>query len=107
MDFLTILGSLLLLFLTYKYFLQPAFLSPLSRIPGAHFTSHFSTAWILWQRYRGRENRAIHDAHKRLGPIVRLGSTELSVNSLDALKAIYSDDFDKDEFYSRAFDNYG
>jgi unspecific monooxygenase len=42
-----------------------------------------------------------------LGPIVRLGATELSVNSVDALKTVYSDDLDKDVFYSRAFDNYG
>ncbi len=107
MESLLILGSLLLLFLTFKYLVQPAFLSPLSRIPCAHFTSCFSNGWILWQRYSCRENRAIHDAHQRLGPIVRLGATELSVNSVDALKTVYSDDLDKDVFYSRAFDNYG
>jgi hypothetical protein len=48
----------------------------------------------------------IHDVHKRLGPIVRLDSTELSVNSLDSLKVVYNG-FDRDEFYRRAFDNYG
>jgi unspecific monooxygenase len=35
-----------------------------------------------------------------------LGPAELSVNSIDALKVIYSDMFDRDEFYT-VFSNYG
>jgi len=105
MGLLLISGSVLLLFLSYKLVIQPL-LSPLSRIPNAHFTSHLSNGWIIWQRYQGRENRAIHDAHQRLGPIVRLGPRALSVNTADDLKVIYSDRFDKDEFYA-AFANYG
>ncbi|PMD29966.1 putative cytochrome P450 [Hyaloscypha variabilis F] len=101
-----IFGSVLLLFLSYKFVILPLFFSPLSTIPKAHFTSHLSNGWIILQRYRGRENRAIHNAHQRLGPIVRLGPKALSVNSADALKVIYSDRFDKDEFYA-AFANYG
>jgi hypothetical protein len=106
MAFLLIFGSVLLLFLSYKIVIQPLFFDPLSRIPNAHVTSPFSRGWILWQRYKARENRAIHDAHRRLGPVVRLGPTELSVNSPDALKVIYSDTFDRDAFYT-AFTNYG
>jgi hypothetical protein len=94
-------------FLIYKYILHPAFLSPLSKIPSAHFTSPFSNGWIQWQRLCGRENRAIHNAHQNLGPVVRLGKTELSVNSVEGIKLVYSDGFDKHEWYSRAFDNYG
>ncbi|KAE9371836.1 cytochrome P450 [Stipitochalara longipes BDJ] len=105
MGLLLISGSVLLLFLSYKFVIHPLFFSPLSRIPSAHFTSDLSNGWIIWQRYRGRENRAIHDAHQRLGPIVRLGPRALSVNSADALKVIYSDRFYKDEFYA-AFANY-
>jgi unspecific monooxygenase len=55
----------------------------------------------------GRENQTIHDVHTRLGPIVRLGITEISVNSVEALRTVYSNRLDKHEFYSRAFDNYG
>ena len=104
---LEIVASVLLLLILYKYLIQPAFLSPLSRIPNAHFTSSFSDGWIKWQRFNGKENRAIHDAHQRLGPIVRLGSSEISVNSVEGLKAVYSDGFDKHEWYGRAFSNYG
>ena len=107
MAFLLIFVSVLMLVISYKYFIQPSFLSPLSRIPSAHSTSPFSNVWILWQRYHRRENRTIHDAHMRLGPIVRLGPTELHVNSVEALKVVYSDAFDKTDFYSRTFENYG
>jgi unspecific monooxygenase len=99
-------GYVLLLFLSYKFVILPLFFSPLSTIPKAHFTSHLSNGWIILQRYCGRENKAIYNAHQRLGPIVRIGPKALSVNSADALKVIYSDRFDKDEFYT-AFANYG
>lgn len=36
---------------------------------------------MTWQRYRGQPNKAICDAHTRLGPVVRLELTEISVNS--------------------------
>lgn len=55
----------------------------------------------------GREIVAIHEAHTPLGPVVRLGVTEISVNSAEALRTVYSNRLDKHEFYSRAFDNYG
>jgi hypothetical protein len=103
----TVVGYMLFLLILYKYFVYPAFLSGLSKIPNAHFTSPFSNIWIQWQRFHGKENRAIHDAHQRLGPIVRLGSTEISVNSVEGVRLVYSDGFDKHEWYSRAFENYG
>jgi hypothetical protein len=106
MAILLLFESVLLLSLAYIFVIRPIFFSPLSRIPSAHFTSHFLNGWIIWQRYLGRETKAIHDAHRRLGPIVRLGPRELSVNSADALRVIYSDRFDKDAFY-HAFANYG
>lgn len=97
----------LLSLLLYRYCIYPAFFSPLSKIPNAHFTSPFSNAWILWQRYRGRQNRVIHDAHIRLGPVVRLGLTELSVNSPKYVRTVYGDGCDRHEWYSRKFEKYG
>jgi hypothetical protein len=101
-----ILGWITSLFFCYKFFILPV-LSPLSKIPNAHFTTPFSNAWILWQRYCSTETRAIHDSHRRLGPIVRLGPTEVSVNSLEGIRAIYGDNLDKHEWYCGAFENYG
>jgi hypothetical protein len=102
---IVVLGFVLLSYLSYKFFIYPAFLSPLAAIPNAHFTSSFSNGWMIWQRYRGQPNRAIHDAHTRLGPVVRLGLTEISVNSVEGLNVVYNGSFEKDKFYI-AFANY-
>ena len=99
-----VLVSLLLL---YKFVLHPVLFSPLSSLPNAHFTCSFSNLWIAWQRYQGRGNRVIHVAHARFGPVVRLGRTEISVNSANAVKESYSNALEKDEWYARAFENYG
>jgi hypothetical protein len=99
MLFIVVLGFVVLSYLSYKFFIYPAFLSPLAAIPNAHFTSSFSNGWMIWQRYRGHPNRAIHDAHTRLGPVVRLGLTEISVNSVEGLNLVYSGNFEKDKFY--------
>ncbi|KAI0002623.1 cytochrome P450 3A12 [Xylariaceae sp. FL0662B] len=90
----------------YRYVLYPVFLSPLSKIPEAHWSCSFSPAWVLWTRFTSRENRTLYAAHRRHGPIVRLGPNELSVNNIEAVKTIYQGGFDKHEWYS-LFDNYG
>lgn len=61
-----------LTFVIYKFVIFPAFVSPLSRIPNAHPSAPFSSLWILWVRYQGRENRTVHSTHDRLGSVVRL-----------------------------------
>jgi hypothetical protein len=99
MLFIVALGFVFLLYLSYRFFIYPAFLSPLSAIPNAHFTSSFSNGWMIWQRYSGQANKAIHNAHKRLGPVVRLGLTEISVNSVEGLNVVYNGNFEKDKFY--------
>ncbi|MCJ1433063.1 hypothetical protein MMC27_002422 [Xylographa pallens] len=97
----------LLCLLIYRYLIQP-FSSPLSRIPAAHFSAPFSPLWILLIRRRGLENRTLLACHERLGPIIRLGPGELSVNCVDGgIRAIYSGGFEKHEWYSNVYDNYG
>lgn len=109
MGFIPVTLSLcLLVFLFYRYFLFPVFLSPLSKIPNAHLSSSFSPLWILSKRYIGRENRAIHAAHRNHGPIVRLGPNELSVNCVDGgMRTIYGGGFEKSDWYTNLFVNYG
>ncbi|OTA54176.1 cytochrome P450 [Hypoxylon sp. EC38] len=92
--------------LTYQFILYPAIFSPLSKVPKAHWSCSISPAWILWARFKSRENRTLHAAHQQHGPIVRIGPNELSVNSVDAVKTIYQGGFDKHQWYS-LFDNYG
>jgi hypothetical protein len=100
-------GAILLaLAVVYRYIIYPAVISPLARVPNAHWSAPFSNLWILWIRYKSRENRTVYTSHKALGPVVRLGPTELSVNDVNGLRTIYAGGFEKGEWYS-IFDNYG
>ena len=97
----------LLLVLFYKYIITPIVVSPLSKIPNAHFTSPILPLWMSWKRRAGTENRTIFSLHQRLGPVVRLGPDEISVNSPGGLRTIYLGGFEKDKWYRKAFLNYG
>ncbi len=84
--------------------LQTSYFSPLASLPNAHATAPFSRLWLLAMKYRGRENRARFDAHKRLGKFVRIGPREVSVDCIeDGVKVVYRGEFEKDEWYARAF----
>ena len=79
----------------------------MSRIPSAHPTASISSFWILWIRHEFRENRTLEAAHARLGPVVRLGPNEISVNCVDGgLRTIYAGGFEKHQWYANLFDNY-
>jgi cytochrome P450 len=94
----TLISTILLL---YRYVIYPAFVSPLSKIPAAHFTAPVSSVWIRSKRRNGKTGiQSIFAAHKRLGPIVQLSPNELSVASLDGLRQIYTGAFEKTAWYS-------
>ncbi|KLU87859.1 cytochrome P450 3A12 [Magnaporthiopsis poae ATCC 64411] len=101
-----LVGSILLLYLIYRFLVYPAVLSPLSRIPNAHWLAPISLFWILLVRFQRRENRTLRRAHQRLGPFVRVGPNEISIDDVEAVKAVYQGGFDKTSWYS-IFDNYG
>ncbi|KAK4189393.1 putative cytochrome P450 E-class, group IV [Podospora australis] len=96
----------LLTFLTYRYIFYPVFLSSLARIPNAHWSAPLSSLWILNTRFSRRENRTLAEAHRLLGPIVRVGPDELSISDLGSLRTVYQGGFEKPAWYS-VFDNYG
>ncbi|CAI7586320.1 hypothetical protein PCG10_002050 [Penicillium crustosum] len=93
-------------YLIYHHVINPYFLSPLSSIPNAHFTSPLSSRWIDRKRSTGTEVLAIYALHQKHGPIVRLGPKELSVNSLHGLRVIYTGAFEKHAFYNDVFVNF-
>ena len=99
-------AAALLMLAVFQFVAYPALLSPLSRIPNAHWSSPFSSAWILFIRFKQRENSTLLAAHQRLGPIVRVGPNDVSVNDIDFVRTIYGGGFEKGEWYS-VFDNYG
>ncbi|GJD00815.1 Cytochrome P450 [Colletotrichum higginsianum IMI 349063] len=92
--------------LLYQFILYPLFLSPLSKLAAPHWSCHISPLWILYTRKTNCQNGTLHQAHLRLGPVVRIAPNELSVDGYDALKTVYQGGFEKDEWYS-IFDNYG
>ena len=93
-------------FILYKYLIFPLWISPLSKIPRAHFSCAFSPFWILWQRFKEEEVHVIYEAHQKHGPFVRLGPSEVSVNCVDGgLRTVYTGNFEKPGWYN-AFANY-
>lgn len=105
----TVLAAVaVVLLLVYRGVIIPVFLSPLSRIPNAHWSAPVSPVWILWKRYKGLNNRTIHEAHERLGPVVRLAPSEVSINCVEGgIKSVYTGGFEKHEWYPRVFGSYG
>lgn len=102
-----ILGiSILLILFIYKYIIYPSLVSPLAKIPNAHWSAPFSQFWILYIRWSAYENRTVHAAHELLGAVVRLGPGEISINEVNGVRTVYAGGFEKGEWYS-IFDNYG
>ena len=89
-------------FLSYRYLIYPAFLSPLSKIPCAHFSTRISPVWIQWLRYHGRENNAVWAAHQKHGPVVLLAPDEISVNCVEnGTRTVYGKAFDKPDYWGQ------
>ncbi|TGO69106.1 hypothetical protein BOTNAR_0015g00200 [Botryotinia narcissicola] len=79
----------LLIGLIWRFIIYPAFISPLAKVPNAHWSSPLSPTWILFQRLRCRENRTIHELHRQLGPLIRLGPNELYNNDVEGIRTVY------------------
>ncbi|OQV02463.1 hypothetical protein CLAIMM_07659 [Cladophialophora immunda] len=73
----------------------------LRRFP-APSTAGFSLLWSIYHSLGRKRFVAVHEAHKRLGPIVRLGPRHLSFSDPQAYKKIYghSAPVIKDELYA-------
>jgi hypothetical protein len=98
----------LLCYAVYQYIIHPVFLSPLSKIPNAHFTAPVSPLWILWKRKKAIENRTLLEAHEKYGPVLRVGPSDISINCVDGgLRTVYAGGFEKHDWYPRIFQNYG
>lgn len=100
-------AAVLLALLLYQFVIYPTFLSPLSKIPNAHFTAPITSLWIRYLRRNGQiGTRQLLAAHNRHGPIVRISPNELSVASLDGLRQIYTNGMEKAPWYAEEFQNY-
>lgn len=88
----------------YKFYFQPVYFTPLSKVPSAHWICSFSQAWLLWQKWTKQENAKVYDAHMKHGTAVRLSPNLISINTFDdGLKTIYQGGFPKPDFYWHGF----
>lgn len=87
--------------------LEPLLLSPLARIPGPKLFA--LTKWRLaYEDWKGTRTQKIDELHRQYGTAVRIGPSEVSFNSLSALRTIYGPGsrYGRTQFY-RMFDVYG
>ncbi|KAK3312004.1 cytochrome P450 [Apodospora peruviana] len=103
---LLLVAATVVLSVLYRFILYPAFLSPLAKVPAARWHARISPLYSYYIKYANIENREVHKLHSRYGPVVRLAPNELSVNCLDGLKAIYTADFPKTDWYHNRFCNF-
>ena len=91
----------------YKLVVYPIYLSPLSNIPNAHFSSPITSIWIQWKRLSGHETKTVDKTFRSKGPVVRLGPNDLAINMMDGgVKVVYGGGFEKTDWYS-FWRNYG
>lgn len=92
----------------YRFFIFPIFLSPLSKVPNAHWTAPLSPLWILYHRLVQNDTPTVHAAHGKLGPVIRLAPNELSLNCVEGgIRMIYAGGYEKGDWYANVFSNYG
>jgi hypothetical protein len=102
--------SFLAVYFLYAHIIHPLFLSPLRKVPAAHWSSSISSVWIRYHRRKGSQALpAIADAHSQKGPIIRLSPNEVSVSSLEGAKKVYVErgGFAKPLWWAREFASYG
>ncbi|KAK4159872.1 cytochrome P450 [Cladorrhinum sp. PSN259] len=62
---------------------------PLAEYPGP-LLARCTLLWRFYHSHRGLFHYAIHDAHRKYGPVIRLCPNELSFATVESWKAIYS-----------------
>lgn len=100
-------AAVLIALTIYRYFIEPLFISPLSKVPGPR---HYAlTKWRLaWDEWRGHRTSSIQQLHLTYGPALRIGPNEVHFNTPSALRTVYGagSGFARTDFY-RMFDVYG
>lgn len=103
----SLLGITTCLLLAVYLLVEPLILSPLAKIPGPKLFA--LTKWRLaYEDWKETRTQNIDDLHRQYGTAVRIGPSEVSFNSLSALRTIYGPGsrYGRTQFY-RMFDVYG
>ncbi|QIW99146.1 hypothetical protein AMS68_004664 [Peltaster fructicola] len=101
-------AGLLLTFVIYSFLVHPVYISPLAKVPTAHWSTSFSSLWAQYYRVTHQITFRVHEAHQRFGSIVRIAPNEISVNCVEGgLRTIYAGGYEKGSWYANVFNNYG
>jgi unspecific monooxygenase len=74
--------------------------APWMSVPTAHWSSPYSSIWILLVRYRKKELDTVKAAHQRLGHIVRLGPRDISISCYNnGIRTVFGGGYDKTPYY--------
>ncbi|KAK4493908.1 hypothetical protein PRZ48_015093 [Zasmidium cellare] len=103
---LTPMGALAMLLITLLISLAAVVLGYLAdtkslrRFPSPCVAA-FTPFWAIWQNVKGRRYLAVEAAHRKLGPVIRIGPNSVSFSDPHAYKVIYGhgSPIVKDEFY--------
>lgn len=81
------------------YYLRDA--KGLRRFPGMSMLASLTNIPYMYYSNQGRRFKEVHEAHQRLGPVVRVGPNSVSFNDVQAARDIYGhgSPVRKDEFY--------
>jgi cytochrome P450 len=83
-----IVAVLLILFVIWPFYTYIADRKRLRRFPSASIAG-WTDLWAVYQQHRHNRTIAVHEAHKRLGPAVRVGTDHVSFSTLQAIRDIY------------------
>ena len=71
------------------YYLLPYLRNATIRdVPGP-FLAKFSNLWLLYQCRRGQRYKAVDEAHKKYGTLVRIQPDHVSITDPDAIPVVY------------------
>ncbi|KAL6912555.1 hypothetical protein FSST1_010315 [Fusarium sambucinum] len=88
LPFIELGAAFVVAFIIYRFISE--YTSPLSKIPNAGFGAAFSNlAWKFPQEYNGTITLSLPKLHKKLGPLIRIGSNEVSFYSRDTYETVH------------------
>ena len=82
-------SSIILLALTSLQLYYTSSWNGLAAVPGP-FVASISNVWKIWALWRAEMPKYTRDAHRKYGPVVRIGPNTVSFARSTALHTIYS-----------------
>ena len=97
----TLLSPYILVLIPVLYYLLPFLRNKALIIVPGPLAARFSNIWLMWQSRRGKRFLAVHEAHQKYGPVVRIQPNHVSIADDAAIQTVYGhgNGFTKAEYY--------